>query len=75
MVDGYFTNPVNGALTERYFPNIQVWGALAQYHWKRLSFIVSVTNLFNKFYYNTESSEIFFRGDTRHVTFTTDYKF
>jgi outer membrane receptor for ferric coprogen and ferric-rhodotorulic acid len=75
MVDGYFINPVNGALTERYFPNIQVWGALAEYRWQRLSFKLSVTNLFNKFYYNTESSSIFFRGDTRHVTFTTDYKF
>lgn len=60
---------------ERDYPAAQVWMATAQYHWKKLTFRVNVENLFNKFYYNAQSSGVYFRGDTRHITFTMDCRF
>jgi iron complex outermembrane receptor protein len=74
-VDGYFNDPVTGALTERDFPNIRVWTATASYSWKDITFSVHCTNLLNKFYYVTESSNIWDRGDGRHFTFETAYRF
>jgi outer membrane receptor for ferric coprogen and ferric-rhodotorulic acid len=74
MVDGYYIDST-GAQQERDFPNTMVWGLTMQYYWKPLTFRVSVTNLLNKFYYITESSEIFFRGDSRHMNFSMDYRF
>ena len=74
MIDGYYKDST-GAQQERDFPNAMVWGLTMQYLWKPFTFKASVSNLFNKFYYTTESSEIFYRGDSRHITFATDYSF
>lgn len=74
-VDGYYIDSVSHALTERDFPNAVIWMATLDYHCAPFTFRIHATNLFNKFYYVTESSNIWDRGDGRRISFETDYRF
>jgi len=74
-VDQYYNDPITGALIERDLPNANIWVASAGYHYKHFVFKVEVRNLFNRFYYLTESSGFLMRGDGRAATFTTEFHF
>jgi len=73
-LDAYYTDTA-GKRQERNLPDAQVVDLVFQYNFKPFTFGVNVTNLLDESYYASTSSDIYFRGNKRHLSFSLGYKF